>query len=116
MTDTPKPKRRDGIKPLCPVHHEEMVGPIDSVLELCSCARPGCETCWRAASEYFRFVGGVPTKTILQMQQRVPCQKPGHGHMFLARVTRDKAIWECSVDGCAENRERLLDPPSIWSV
>jgi hypothetical protein len=116
MGDTTKPKRRDGIKPLCPIHQVEMSGPIDEMMEFYVCQRPGCEMCWRAVSEYFRFVRGVPFRTILQMQQQVFCSRVGHGHKFLARVNGDKTVWECSVEGCSESEERPLAPTSLWDV
>jgi hypothetical protein len=116
MGDVTKHKARKGIKPLCPVHQEEMSGPIDEAMEFYLCRRSGCEMCWRAVSEYFRFVREVPFRTIMQMQQQVHCSKVGHGHKFLARVNGDRGVWECSIEGCSETEEKPLAPKNHWDA
>jgi hypothetical protein len=116
MADASKPKRRAGIKPLCLIHQTEMSGPFDTVMEFYRCDDSDCEMCWRAVSEYFRFLKNVPAQPILFMQTRIPCSKIGHGHKFLARVSGNRGIWECSIEGCTESEERPLSPASLWDA
>jgi hypothetical protein len=91
MEDANKPKRRDDIRVLCPIHDVGMRGPDDALREIYWCWRPACPMYWDARSEYFTFGGGGPTS--LQMRQRVLCPKPGYGHMFLAHVRRRRLFW-----------------------
>ena len=102
-------KMRQGIKPLCPVHHSEMFGPNDEKRERYSCDQHGCNMHWRPQSEYFaqdlRFPVGE------QGQDLIPCPRGGHGHMFLSAVDTIKCIefWECCIEGCDQQLERLME-------
>jgi hypothetical protein len=109
MGDATKPTRRAGIRPLCPIHFEEMSGSADQTLEFYSCRRPGCDLHWRSASDYFRLSQGQPSQ---QQLEQVLCTKDGHGHKFIARRNGSKTIWECSVEGCLETEERPLPSKS----
>ena len=116
MGDVTKPRRRPGIRPLCPIHLKEMSGPIDETMDFYSCPKRGCELHWRAASDYFRFFQEKPYRTLPQLQEEVLCSKVGHGHKFIAKRRGSKAVWECSVEGCSETEERLLPPASLWDI
>ena len=105
MGHTAKLSRRAGIRPLCPIHFEEMSGSADETLEFYSCRRRGCDLHWRSASDYFRLSQGQPAQ---QQLEQVLCTKDGHGHKFIARRNGSQAIWECSVEGCLETEERPL--------
>jgi hypothetical protein len=109
MGDTTKLSRRAGIRPLCPIHFEEMSGSADETLEFYSCPRHGCDLHWRSASDYFRLSQGQPSQ---QPLEHVLCTKEGHGHKFIARRSGSKAIWECPVEGCLETEERPLPSKS----
>ncbi len=109
MGDTTKLSRRAGIRPLCPIHFDEMSGSADETLEYYSCPRRGCDLHWRSASDYFRLSQGQPSQ---QQQEHVLCTKEGHGHKFIARRSLTKAIWECPVEGCLETEERPLPSKS----
>ena len=109
MADTAKLSRRAGIRPLCPIHFEEMSGSADVTLEYYSCPRHGCDLHWRSASDYFRLSQGQPSQ---QQQEHVLCTKEGHGHKFIARKSMGRAIWECPVEGCLETEERPLPSKS----
>lgn len=109
MGDTSKLSRRAGIRPLCPIHFEEMSGSADETLEYYSCPRRGCDLHWRSASDYFRLSQGQPSQ---QPLEHVLCTKEGHGHKFIAGRSLTKAIWECSVEGCLETEERPLPSKS----
>src|SRR5579863_1953165 len=116
MGDLINPKRRVGIRPLCPIHLEEMSGPTDETTQFFSCRRRGCDLHWSPSSDYFRFFEGKPFRTFPQLQEEVFCSKVSHGHKFIAKVKWSKAVWECSVEGCAETEGRPLPPSSLWEA
>jgi hypothetical protein len=95
-----------------------MAGPfdVDGTMEFYSCETPGCELHWRATSDYFRFFQGKPFRTVRQVQEETLCPMPGHGHKFIARRKGNKAVWECSVEGCTETEEKLLSPARVWEL
>ena len=109
MGDPAKLSRRAGIRPLCPIHFEEMSGSADETLEYYSCPRRGCDLHWRSASDYFRLSQGQPSQ---QPMEHVLCTIDGHGHKFIARKSGSKAIWECPLEGCLETEERPLPSKS----
>jgi hypothetical protein len=112
MTNVPEIRMRTGIKVLCPVHRDEMFGPLDRIREMFRCRRPNCRMCWRAGRGY--FVDGVQFVAEPQGERTVACLKVGHGHKFIARINGGTATWECSVEGCSEQEERPLEPASFW--
>ncbi len=116
MRETTTPARRAAIRPLCPIHLDEMSGPHPGTIEYYSCPRRGCELHWSAASDYFRFFQDAPFRTFPQLQEEVLCSKSGHGHKFIARTKWGRAVWECSVEGCPETEQRPLPPASLWEL
>lgn len=116
MSETPKPRRRVAIRPLCPIHLDQMHGPVQGATEYYSCPRRGCELHWSPASDYFRFFQGAPFRTFPQLQEEVLCSKSGHGHKFIARTKWDRAVWECSAEGCPETEQRPLPPAGLWEL
>jgi hypothetical protein len=116
MGDVIKPGRRAGIQPLCPIHLKEMSGPIDETMDFYSCPQRGCQLHWRASFDYFRFYQEKPFRTFQQLQEEVLCSKAGHGHKFIAGRSGNKALWECSVEGCSETEEKSLPPRGIWEI
>jgi hypothetical protein len=93
-------RMRNDIRPLCKAHHTQMVGPLGRS-EMYVCEVPGCGVRWRAVTEYQKVL--VP-EVLLVEDRLIPCPHVGHGHMFLAAIDKDRGVevWQCSIDGCAE--------------
>jgi hypothetical protein len=116
MDENKTPTRHAGVQPLCPFHLDAMLGPADKTTDYFSCRRPFCGARWGAATDYFRFLDAKPFRTPQQEQEETVCPQPGHGHMFISGLREDKAIWECSVEGCSETQEKRIPQPAVWAI
>lgn len=103
------PRMRRDIKPLCPLHHMEMVL-ADLEKEKYSCIEKDCTVSWRAVYEYQRFVEDSSFPIENQDPDLVSCRRVGHGHMFVSRFDQERnaETWQCSIENCSEEEERPL--------
>jgi hypothetical protein len=100
-----RPKMREGIKPLCCIHHSVMTATNEEATNY-ACHEPGCGMWWGPVREYERYMGDSSE----QLLELVHCPRLGHGHMFVSGYDPETRVevWRCSIENCAEQEEKPL--------
>jgi hypothetical protein len=100
-----RPKMREGIKPLCCIHHVAMVA-ISQEATNYACPEHGCGIHWGPVREYERYMGDSSE----QLLELVHCPRGGHGHMFVSGFDTETCVetWQCSIENCTERKKQPL--------